>query len=239
MNERPQLLGTVRHERGSRIVRRLRKTGFVPGIVYGKAVEPTPIAVNRRELVKLLQARAGEHGLVNLQVAADGKAKGWEKPVLIKHVEHEPVFGEVLHVDFQAIALTEQIRVKVSLVLKGDAVGVKQDGGILEHFLREVEVECLPTEIPSHLEYDISSMKIGDALHAKELATPERVRITTDPDAVLASVVAPKVEKVEEAAEAAPAEPEVIREKKPEAEAEAGAEGKAAPAKKEEKKEEK
>lgn len=223
--ERAQLNAIPRTQQGTRPVRRLRAAGAVPAVVYGKSVEPTPIAVNRRELVKLLNASAGEHGLVTLHLEAEGKTKGWQKPVLIKRVEHHPVHGQVLHVDFQAIALTERLRVKVVVALKGESIGVKQDGGILEHFLREVEVECLPTEIPQQIEQDISALKIGDAIHAKDLVIPAGVRLMTDAAAVIASVMAPKVEKPEEAVEAAPTEPEVIREKKPDAEEE-GAEGK-------------
>ena len=219
--DRVEVKAMPRSQHGTRPVRRLRSAGVVPGVVYGKSVEPTPISLNRRDLVKLLHGKSGEHGLITLHLEADGKAtKGWQKPVLIKRVEHHPVDGQVLHIDFQAIALTERIRVKVAVTLTGTAIGVKQDGGILEHFLREVEVECLPTEIPAQIEQDISALTIGDAIHAKDLVVPQGVRLMTDLAAVIVSVIAPKVEKPEEAAEAAPTEPEVIREKKPDAEGE-------------------
>jgi large subunit ribosomal protein L25 len=133
------------------------------------------------------------------------------------------VDGHVLHVDFHAIALTERLRLKVPVIFKGEAVGVKQEGGLLEHFLREVEVECLPTEIPEHVEFDVSPLKIGDTVHVCDLIAPKQARITSDPAGIIASIQQPKVEKVEE--EAAPTEPEVIREKKeaepPDAEGEA------------------
>lgn len=207
----------------------------MPGILYGKAVKPTPVLVSHRELVKFLHAHAGEHGLLTLRLEADLPAapgaaqaggKPMEKPVLIKRLEHDPVNGDVVHIDFHAIALTEQIRIKIPVVLNGIPVGVKQDGGILEHFLREVEVECLPTRIPKQVEHDVGAMKIGDALHVRDLTAPEGSRFTSDPEGVVASVLMPKAEKVEEAPAEAVEEPEVIREKKPEAEAEAPAEGK-------------
>jgi len=134
-------------------------------------------------------------------------------------VQHDPVDGTVTHIDFHAILLTEQIRIKVPLVLKGDPVGVKQESGVLEQFLREIEVECLPTAIPERVEHEVSAMAIGDTVHIRDLVIPAGVKITADPEGVVASVLTPKVEKPEEVtAEAAVTEPEVIREKKPEAE---------------------
>ncbi|MBI4323187.1 MAG: 50S ribosomal protein L25 [Candidatus Omnitrophica bacterium] len=240
--QRPVLAANARTAAGTRSARRLRRDGWVPGVVYGKAVTSTTVLVSHRELLKFLHAHAGEHGLLTLRVDADGKP--WEKPVLIKRVERDPVKGDVVHIDFHAIALTEQIRIKIPLVLNGTPVGVKQDGGLLEHFLREAEVECLPTQIPKQIEHDISAMKIGDTLHVRDLSAPPGARLTSDPEGVVASVLLPKVEKVEEAPAEAVTEPEVIREKKPEAEAQApeGKEEKKAEKKaekKEEKKEEK
>ena len=223
--ERPTLAVKPRELIGTRRVTRLRKEGLIPGVVYGKKSAPTAIVVSQRELVRFLHARAGEHGLVTLRVEADGKPI--EKPVLIKKVEHDPVRGDIVHVEFHAIALTEQIRVKIPLVLQGTPIGVKQENGVLEHFLREIEVECLPAAIPKNITYDVSALKIGDTIHVKELTTPAGAKITLDPEAPVASVFAPKEEKLEEVAPAV-TEPEVLREKKPEAEeAAASAAGKA------------
>ncbi|MBI3996777.1 MAG: 50S ribosomal protein L25 [Candidatus Omnitrophica bacterium] len=197
---------------GTRPVKRLRQDGVVPGVVYGKQMEPVAVTVDQRELVKLLHSKMGEHALVTLRID-DGKP--WEKPVLVKSIQHDPVDGRVVHVDFHAIALTERLKVKVPVALKGDAVGVKQEGGILEHFLREVEVECLPTEIPAYVEFDVSALKIGDTVHVRDLTPPTNTKITSDPEGVIASIQKPKEEKPEEVA-ASPTEPEVIREKKEE-----------------------
>ena len=214
--------GTVQQEltvqrrpaQGTRPVRRLRDEGLVPGVVYGREMEPIPIAVKGRELVKLLHSKTGERALVTLRLE---DTKAWEKPALVKAIQHDPVDGHVLHVDFHAIVLTERLRVKVPVLLKGEAVGVKQEGGTLEHFLREVEVECLPTEIPASVGFDVSAMNIGETIHVRDLAPPKNAKITSDADGVIASIQKPKEEKPEEAP--AVTEPEVIREKKEEAEA--------------------
>ena len=219
-----ELTLTRRTTLGTRPVRRMRGDGVVPGVVYGRGMEPVPVVVNRKALGQVLHSKAGEHALVKLRF---DDPKAWEKPALIKSLQHHPVDGHVLHVDFHAIALTERIKVKVPLVLKGEPVGVKQEGGILEHFLREIEVECLPTEIPPSVDFDISAMTIGQTIHVRDLTPAPNTKITTDPEGVIASVQKPKEEKPEE--EAAVAEPEVLREKKEEAGAEAGEAPKAEP----------
>ncbi len=227
--EQQELIVQRRVMIGKRPMKRVRREGVVPGVIYGKGTEPISIHVNQRELVKFLRSKAGEHTLVRLRIE---EGKGWEKPVLVKAVQQDPVDGHVLHVDFHAIALTERIRIKVPIVLKGEPVGVRQEGGILEHFLREVEIECLPTEIPAGVEFDVSAMTIGQTIHVSDLIPPPPTKITSDPAGAIASVQKPKEEKpVEEAA--ALTEPEVIREKKEEEEAPETGKGEAGEAKKE------
>ncbi len=253
--DRPTLMAKVRTVQGSRGVRRLRREGLIPGVVYGKTTAPLAITVSHHDLLKFLHARAGAKGVVTLRVEADpaqpdgaksgAGGKPWEKPVLIKQVEQDPVRGDIVHIEFHAVTLTEHIRVKVPVILNGTPIGVKQENGVLEHFLREIEVACLPTDIPKEFQFDVSGLNIGDTVHVRDLAVPAGVKITTDLDAVIISVQAPKAEKLEEAAPEV-TEPEVIREKKPEA-GEAGGEaegakkpeGKKEDAKKEEKKPEK
>ena len=223
--EKPALMVKKRSTTGKRRISRLRLDGLTPGVVYGRTMEPVPVVVNQRELAKLLHATTGEHPLVTLKL---DDAKPWERPVLVQAIQHDPVSGHVLHIDFHAIVMTERLKGRVPLVLKGEPVGVKQDGGILEQFLREIEVECLPTEIPASVEFDAGALKIGDTVHVKDLTPPSNVKITTALENAVASVLMPKEEKPEEAAEA-PSEPEVLREKKEEAE---GAPGEGAKAEK-------
>lgn len=208
-----ELMAQRRSTVGTRSTKRLREEGVIPCIVYGKATKPIPIRVEHKALMNLLHAKGGEHPLVHLDIQGDTSLK---TPALVKALQYDPIDGHILHVDFQAITLTERIRVKVPVVLKGEAVGVKQEGGILEQFLREVEVECLPTEIPAHVEVDISALNIGQTLHVSDLPAVYHAKITTDATGVIASVQQPKQEKVEEVAPAV-TEPEVIREKKEEA----------------------
>lgn len=210
---------------------RLRREGWVPGVVYGEGLKTVAIRIPERALIHLLRSKAGERALITLKIE-DGAR--WEKPALLKAVQHHAVNGHVLHVDFHAIALTEAIKVKIPIVLKGEPVGVKIDGGVLEHFLREIEIECLPAEIPEGIEYDVSALKIGDSVHVKDLPPLKSAKIIHDLESAVASVQAPREEKEEEPAEAA-AEPEVIREKKEEGEEEGekgGEKGEGRPAEK-------
>ncbi len=220
--DKPSLTVKKRETTGKRRISRLRLGGLTPGVVYGRNMEPVPVVINQRELAKLLHATTGEHPLVTLKL---DDAKSWEKPVLVQAIQHDPVSGHILHIDFNAIVMTERLKVRVPLALKGEPVGVKQDGGILEQFLREVEVECLPTEIPASIEFDATALNIGDTVHVKDLIPPANIKITTSPESAVASVLMPKEEKPEEA-EAGPAEPEVLREKKEEAEGAGGEEAK-------------
>lgn len=231
--QHPTLTVHTRARQGRRPVRRMRRESLTPAVVYGKHMEPLSVAVNQRALIKLLQTTVGEHPLVTLRLedlpAAKGAApagnKPWEKPALIQAIQHDPVDGHILHVDFHTIVLTERLKLRVPLVLKGEPVGVKQEGGILEHFLREIEVECLPADIPASVELDVTALTIGRTVHVSDLTPPANTKITTPPESAVVSVLQPKVEKPEEEA-AAVTEPEVLREKKETAEGEG--EGKAA-----------
>lgn len=234
-SERQALTVKRREAVGSRPVTRLRNSeAVIPGIVYGGSQKPIAVTVDAKTFQRILHSKAGEHALLTLKL--DGEP--WEKPVLIKDTQHDALDGHVLHVDFHAIDLKQEIKVKIPVVLKGEPVGVKQEGGILEHFMREVEVSCLPTEIPAGVEYDVSAMSIGTTIHVKDLVAPANAKILSDPEGAIASVQQPKVEKPEEEAPAI-TEPEVLREKKPEAEGEAKDSGAAPEAKKDQQAEKK
>ena len=144
--------------------------------------------------------------------------------MLIKGIQLDPVKDEVIHVDFNEISLTEKIKVKVPIVDKGEAIGVKRDEGVLEHILWEVEVECLPTQIPQKLEVDVTKLEIGQDIFVKDIPVPEGVKILADPESIAVSVKPPKEEIILEEPAEGLAEPEMIREKKPESEEEAAPE---------------
>ncbi len=223
-----------RQDIGTGKVNRLRKRALLPAVVYGEGKKSLSIQLVSKDLLHLMRVHKGESFVITLRIK-DG-AQSQDKSVLIKQIQHDPVSDEIVHIDFHEISLTKTIRVKVGLVATGEAVGVKQDGGILDHTMWELEIECLPTQIPESIEVDVSNLKIGDALHIKDLSLPQGVKVLSDPGATVLAVSMPTKEAVPAAEEAlagqAKAEPEVIKEKKEKAE---GATGEAA-TKKEEKK---
>ncbi len=218
-NQRHQLEVNGRTESGRKFAKQMRLQGLIPGVIYGKHKAPQSVSVNGRTLSQLLRSDTGEHGLLDVNVVADKKADAWKGPVLIKDVQHDVVSGHVLHIDFQAVDLKEKVHVPVSIVLTGEAIGVKQDGGVVEHFMREIDLECLPTDIPEHITVDITELNIGDSVHVSDLVIPAGAKVLSDMESVLVTVQAPRKEEaaedsVEEVAEGG--EPEVIREKKEE-----------------------
>jgi large subunit ribosomal protein L25 len=212
-----------RSEVGKGVARKLRTDGRIPAVYYGRGEEPIPLIVTLRELQEVIERAEGSNVIVDLKVEGDA---GADRKALIREIQRDPVAGSILHLDLQHISLTERIVVEVPIVLLGTPIGVKDGGGILEHLLREVEVECLPTDIPSKLEVEVSGLNIGDSLHVSDLKA-ERVVIKTEADRAIAAVVPPTIlEEVKPAEEAVPAEPELVKEKKEEeVEAEGGKEG--------------
>jgi len=214
-----------REERGKNRARQLRRSGLVPAVVYGGATEPQALSVDPRVVEKLLQSEAGRNAVFTLTIKGHGKA-----PAMIRDWQVEPVKGLLLHVDFLRIALDERLRVRVPIEIRGEAAGVKQQGGILEQVQREVEMECLPGDIPDELVVDVSELVIGKGIRVGDLKVDNRkLSILTDPDRVIVHVVAPRAVEEEKPVEevavaAAPAEPELIRKAKAEAEAEEGEE---------------
>jgi large subunit ribosomal protein L25 len=211
------LKGARRSESGKGVARRLRADGRIPAVYYGRGEASIPLAVNLKELEELFHNAEGANVIVDLRVEGDSAQ---DRKALIREVQRDPVGGNILHLDLQHISLTERITVEVPVVLIGTPLGVKDSGGILEHLLREVEVECLPTDIPSKLEADVSLLQIGDTLHVSDIKA-ERVTIKTEADRAIATVVPPTVlEEVKPAEEAAATEPELVKEKKEDEEAE-------------------
>lgn len=237
--EKVILKAEVREGSGKRIAKDLRRKDIIPAVVYKGGKDAIKLQLSIREFETVLHTKAGENVIVTLKIAqADKNTK--DKTVLIKEIQREPIKNRILHVDFNEISLTEALKVNVPLSAHGEPEG-KKDGGTLEHVMWELQVECLPTNIPEKIEVDVSSLKIGDSIYVKNIVVPEGVKVLNDPELIAMIVKPPKVEvpKEEIGAEAA-VEPELIRKKKEaEEEGEAGKKEeapKAAEAKKEEKK---
>ncbi len=234
MAKQVKLKAERRSDTGRSAARKLKGRGIVPAVIYGAKDKPQPLQVSARDINAMLSHASGENFLVELEI--DGEKSN--RMALVQEVQHSPVGGDILHVDFHAISMDEKIHAEVPLETIGVANGVKNFGGLLEQSLRSLPVECLPSDLPDRVIVDVSAMNIGDSIHVRDIQLPSGVTARVPPDLTALSVLAPAVEEeaVPVAAEAA-AGPEVITEKKPEGEAEAGPTGKekAAPKEKEKK----
>jgi large subunit ribosomal protein L25 len=215
--DRVKIVVREREQLGSRDSRRLRREGLIPGVLYGRGKKPHAFAVPERALRAALTTGAGLHAI--LDVVLDGQKTA--HPSVLKEYQQDPVRGRITHVDFQEVRLDQPIHAPVVVQLVGEAPGVKE-GGVLTQVTREINVEALPGSIPEHLEADVSSLAIGDALRLADLSPPEGVTLLDDPEeTVLATVAAPRVE-VEEVEEEEAAEEELEAEGEAAAEAEGG-----------------
>jgi len=207
--ERVTLGAVARTATGKNAVKKVRKDGFVPAILYGRTREPLPLAVGRKDLVGAL-ATGGRNVLIDLRVARTGDEES--NTVMISEIQRDHIRREILHVDLHQISLTEKLEARVPVALVGIPEGVASGSGILEQHLREVVVRCLPMEIPDHLTVNVEGLGVGDSVHVRDLAVAEGIEVVTPPEEVIAAVVAPKVEEEAPAAEAAEAaaEPEVV-----------------------------
>jgi large subunit ribosomal protein L25 len=223
---------TSRESRGKNEARRQRVAGNVPAVLYGGKDQAISLTVNAKKLSQILRSATGHNTL--FQVAFAGK----EQPAIVKDWQVDPVSGNLLHVDLLRIAMDVRMRVKVPVHTFGEPSGVKVEGGVFEVVTREVEIECLPGEIPTEFKLDISHLALNQALRASDIPIDTaKMRLVTEPERVLAHVVTLKVEEEKPAdavvADAAtPAEPEVIKKGKKEVEGEEGAEGAEKPEKK-------
>jgi len=204
----------LREGKGRASSKDLRESGYLPSVVYSRGQDALSIKISRSALLKLVHHYRLENTIINLKIKDDKKSKG--RPCLVKEIQYGPVSEDIVHVDFNEVSLTEAIKVNVPVETKGEAVGVKQEGGSLEHLLWEIEVECLPTNIPKNIEVDISALKMGEAIHVKDIVFPAGIKPLADPSAIVLHIIAPmKEEAPAEAVEGeAKAEPEVIKEKK-------------------------
>jgi len=212
---------------GTSKARAVRRNAMFPAVVYGHGMKPLSIEVPDKDFLKAVHTKAGANVLITLQVEG---AQLKESTCRIKAIQFNPVTDKIDHIDFMVISLTEKISVKVPLVLLGIEVapGVKEGGG-LDLLHREVEVECLPTQIPEKIEIQTKDMKINDMIHVKDLVLPEGVKCLLDSDEVVFAIHPPREEEVKPVEEGGVAEPEVIEKGKKEKEGEEGAPAKAAP----------
>lgn len=209
------LSASARDNGGKGVARKLRSEGRVPAIVYGHGRDPLALSINTRELEKLLDHISAESTVIDLDI--DGKASR----TLIREIQRHPFKRQILHVDFQELVAGEKISVSIPIVLTGVPDGVRMDGGILDQTMRELEIEVDPSNIPNHVEVDVTKLTIGSSIHVRDLQLPEGVEVLDDEDASVCVVSAPRaaIEETAAAAEGAEgeaaAEPEVIRAKKP------------------------
>ncbi len=201
-----------RTETGKNVARRIRQAGRVPGNLYGDKQETLSLTLSPKQLGVVLRSQAGQNTIFELKISG-----GEHTQAMIVDTQFEPVRGHLLHADLKRIAMDKKLKVSVHVVLTGEAPGVKLQGGVLEVVRREVEVECLPADIPEHLTIGIESLDLGQYLRVAELqmVAGEKVHILSDPDGVICHVVTPKVEEVVkpegEEAEAVSEEPELIK----------------------------
>ncbi len=202
-----EIEATLREERGKGQARKLRRQGFVPGVFYEKGKEAIALAFNAKDLQKFLDET---HAIVDIKV----KGKKRSLKAIIKDVQTHPVTDEVIHVDFQGVTMSEKLTAVVPVVLTGTPEGVKQ-GGMLEHLIRELEIECYPKDLPETLEIDVSQLKIGDSIHVSDLKF-DNLRILDDPSETIVVIEGPKVATegevaAEEVSGVEMTEPEVIK----------------------------
>ena len=229
--------GKIRESRGKNAARRTRQTGMVPAVLYGGRKESVALSVNAKQIAKILRSETGHNTIFTVRVA-----EGAEEKAMMKDWQVDPLKGSLLHVDLLRIAMDVRMRVRVPVKTFGEPQGVKLQGGIFEMVTREVEIECLPADIPEEFKVDVTALMIGKQLRAGDIPLEaEKFKLVTDPLRVIAHVVTLKKEEeptpeAAVAAETAPAEPEVIKKGKKEEEGEEGAAEAAPKAEKSEKK---
>lgn len=208
MANQTKLSAKVRSESGSNQVKQVRSRGCVPAVVYGNTFSPLNVEVAKRELEIILSHAAGESFLVELEID-DGNTKK-KQLSLIQEVQHHPLRGDVLHVDFHAVSANEKIEAHIPIEVTGEADGVKNYGGILELIVRELPIRSLPQNLPDLIEVDVTKLGVGDSIHVKDLVLPTGVEANLDKDLTILSIAAPKVE----VAATPVAAPEATKEKK-------------------------
>ncbi|HEY0780817.1 MAG TPA: 50S ribosomal protein L25 [Thermoanaerobaculia bacterium] len=200
-----------REDVGTNASRRLRNQGLIPAVVYGGGKETVSIHVERKGLLDKLKGHASDNTIFLLKMAGSGK----ERHAMIRNMQLDPVSRSVVHIDFQRILMTEKVRVQVPIELVGTAFGVKTEGGVLDFVNRELQIECLPGDIPKHIDLDVTDLHVGQHVEAGALTLPKGVTLLDDADKVIVSLAHARAEEAPEPA-AATAEPEVLKQKKTE-----------------------
>jgi large subunit ribosomal protein L25 len=196
-----ELVAEVREVSGKGASRRLRTEGRIPAVLYSRGRDTRGLVLETKALVQLLrESEAGINTLIDLRIQG---GEGGDRVVLVKELQRDPVEGALLHADLYEVDLTHTIQVSVPIELVGEPVGVRMSAGILDHTLREIEIECLPRAIPDELQIDVSNLEIGDSVHVRDIQLPEGVELRTDPDLGVAAVIPPTVEEVAPTAEEA------------------------------------
>ncbi len=202
----------IRDQIGTRAVKTIRREDLVPAVIYGGDQEPSTIKVDRRAYERIMRHHRGQSVLFHLNVMeAEKKLKDYS--AIVKEEQHDPVSDKLIHIDFKRVSLTQEIDVTVPIFCKGEPLGVKNDGGALDQIIRDLDIVCLPTNIPQKISIDVSELKIGEVLHVKDVNLPENVKTKHNEDDIVVAVVAPMKELSEESA-VDDAEPEVIKDKK-------------------------
>jgi len=209
-------------------VKQLRTTGRVPATIYGRQTKPQNLEVSSEEFADLLHHSVSENVLVDLTVESDARAR---RLALVQEIQHHPLDGKILHVDFHEVSETEKVTVHVPLETTGEAAGVKSGGGVLEHILFKLKVRCLPKDLPEQILVDVSALEIGKSIHLGDIKAPEGVEIMGDKHLSVIAVAAPRAEEEVAVAAVAPAAGEVEMTKEKKEDGTEGAAKAAAPAK--------
>lgn len=191
---------------GKNANRRLRQSGKIPAVIYGPGKQPVVISVNPSDVKSILHSDSGRNTI--FAVSVDGSA---QNNAMVKDYQLDPVHGDLIHADFLEIAMDRRLEVTVNIELMGEPQGVKIDGGIMDFVTRSIDVECLPSDIPESIKLDVSGLKINDYIRVKNLEISEKVKILTEPDVVIVTIVPPTKEEAPAEAAAETAEPEVIK----------------------------
>jgi large subunit ribosomal protein L25 len=217
-NETVEAQPRAAESRGKNEARRVRVTGNIPAVIYGAKKDSVAVTVNPKQITKILASDTGHNTIFDLQL------NGGKEKVMIVDWQYDPIKSRLLHIDLKRIDMAKTIRVSVPIELVGESAGVKQQGGIMDQVLREVEIECLPSDIPSHIDVDVSQLVFGEVIRVKDLAHGGKLKFITDEDQAVAHITTVKEEVVATPdaaaadATAAPAEPEVIKKGKQETE---------------------